>query len=64
MSLYDDIYAEAIKTICHEDADFLAANLSTMHPGDVLRLFDVIDNYEPSEGEQGLILIPDGYNEA
>jgi len=62
--LYDQIYEEAAKTLSHEDADLLASNLAFMHPREVRALFDVIDNYEPSESEQGLIPIPDGYNEA
>lgn len=64
MSLYDEIYNEVAKTLSHEDADILASNLSTMSPDEVRRLFEVVDNYEPSESAQGLIPIPDKYAEA
>lgn len=63
MSLYEEIYAEVSKSLCAEDAEVLAANLSTMTPHEVRRLFDVVDNYEPSEVGQGLIPIPENYNE-
>ena len=60
MTLYDEIYAEVRKTLCVLDADVLASNLSTMSADEVRRLFRVVDEYEPSESEQGLIPIPDG----
>ncbi len=63
MSLYDAIYDEVSKTLCEADAELLALNLSTMSYAEVKRLFDVLDNYEPSETEQGLIPIPEGYAE-
>ena len=63
MSLYDEIYDEVRKTLCNDDADFLAANLSAMSPEEARRLFAIVDNYEPSESEQGLIPIPEGYAE-
>ena len=63
MSLYDEIYTEVRKTLCEEDAELLASSLSTMSQDEVLRLFAVVDNYEPSESEQGLIPIPEAYNE-
>lgn len=63
MTLYDEIYAEAIKTLCKDDAELLAANLSTMSHDEARRLFAAVDNYEPSEAEQGLIPIPAEYAE-
>ena len=63
MPLYEEIYNEAAKTLSHDDADILAANLSTMSRDEVRRLFDAVDNYEPTKSEQGLIPIPRGYNE-
>ena len=63
MPLYDEIYEVVEKSLSEEDAEFLAETLSTM-PADAVRaLFSVIDNYEPSETEQGLIPIPRGYAE-
>ena len=63
MSLYDEIYKEVRKTLCDEDAELLAENLSTMSASEVQRLFAIVDNYEPSEAEQGLVPIPEGYAE-
>ena len=61
--IYDTIYEEVAKTLSDDDAHILAANLSTMSRDEVRRLFNAMDNYEPSESEQGLIPIPGGYNE-
>jgi len=63
MTLYDQIYEEVRTTLSEADADFLAENLSTMSAAEVGRLFTIVDNYEPSEAEQGLIPIPEGYAE-
>ena len=63
MTLYDEIHAEVSPYLDREDAETLADALSNMTQDEVRRLFAVIDNYEPSETEQGLIPIPDGYRE-
>jgi hypothetical protein len=62
-ALYEQIHAEVSGHLNAEDAEILAEALAFMSPDRVKRLFAVVDNYEPSESEQGLIPIPGGYNE-
>lgn len=61
--LYEKIYNEVSPHLKEEDAEYLADTLAFMHPDRVKALFSLIDNYEPSEADQGLVPIPAGYRE-
>ena len=63
MTLYDQIHDEVSKTLNAQDADYLAEQLSSMSASEARRLFEIVDNYEPSEAAQGLTPIPEGYAE-
>ena len=63
MSLYEEIHAEVSKTLNARDADYLAEQLSSMSASEARALFAIVDNYEPSEAEQGLTPVPEAYNE-
>lgn len=63
MSLYEALYGELAKSLSAEDSEFVAGALSVMPRDEIERLFKAVDEYEPSEAEQGLIPIPAGYAE-
>lgn len=62
-ALYEQIYSEVRPHVTEDQAEYLADTLAFMNPDKVRRLFNIIDNYEPNESEQGLIPIPEAYNE-
>lgn len=63
MTLYDQIYDEVRDHLNEADASLLAECLSRMPAASARALFSMVDNYEPSEAEQGLTPIPRGYAE-